>query len=153
MTGYRKFSLRFHPQDAPAPAKTTPLAGLAALADAPEKTQKFDAEKRRWMERWHEVRRIIMTKRGLDEAPASREASLWLQVEWMNEQREEQADPSHCHYCGLRFTDDSRNPGLPFLNGYHGHVWVHQDCYSAWVEAAEAKAVARLRSYGIEFSD
>ena len=153
MTGYRKFSAGFrNPETLPDP-QTSPLADLATLAAAPVKPSNFEAEKRRWTERWHEVRRIIMTKRGLDEKRASQAASTWLQVDWMNEQRETQADPLICHHCGQRFTNDNRNPGLAFLNGDRGHVWVHHDCYAPWTDAAEAKARAIMESYGISFYD
>ena len=88
-----------------------------------------------------------MTKRGLDESAASREASEWLLTEWMNEQKEEQPDINICSYCGQRFTNDSRNPGLPFLNGDGGgHVWIHQDCHCDWFNACEARAKATLQS-------
>lgn len=150
---YKKFSAGFRQVDTVSVIQPQPLAGLAVLAAVPAKAQNPDAEKRRWMERWHEVRRIIMTKRGLDETRASREASQWLQIEWMNEQREEQIDTSICLHCRQRFTNDNRNPGLPFLNGHHGHAWVHHDCHGAWLEAAEAKARAILESFGIEFYD
>lgn len=130
------------------------LAGLATLAGAPAKTENHSPEARRWRERWHEVRRIIVTKRGLDESASAREASAWVLTEWMNEQKEEQPDINICGHCGQRFTNDNRNPGLPFLNGEDGgHVWIHQDCHREWFNACEARAKATLQSYGIEIHD
>lgn len=153
MTAYKKFSAGFRQANTGSVTKSQPLASLAVLAAVPAKAQNSNAEKHRWNERWHEVRRIIMTKRGLDEVRASRGASEWIQIEWMNEQREEQIDTSICFHCLQRFINDNRNPGLPFLNGHHGHAWVHHDCHSAWLEAAEAKAKTTLQSFGIEFYD
>ena len=155
MAEYKPFNARFRqaPPSGVATQASPPLATLAVLAPPSVKVVNSDPTARRWQERWHEVRRNIVTKRGLDGSAASRAASDWLLTEWMNGYREPQPDPTVCIHCQRRMTIDGPNPGLPFLNGDGGHVWVHAGCHGEWFKACEARAKEALQSYRIEFLD
>jgi hypothetical protein len=156
MADYKPFSMRFGQQGSSnvVTQALPPLATLAVLAIPSIKTENPDPTAHRWQERWHEVRRIIVTKRDLDGPAASRAASEWLLTEWMNGYWEHQPDTAVCAHCQRRLAIDDRDPGLPFLNGDDGgHVWIHAGCHDDWSKACEMRARAALQSYGIEFLD
>ena len=125
----------------------------AGMSQQAAETAAFEDCKRIWLDRLHDVQNLLIKKRGLNGTDAASEASQWLLVEWMNQHHEAQPEINICPHCGQSLTNDRSNPGLPYLNGDSGHVWVHQGCHADWMVASEVRAKSTLQKYGIPFHD
>ncbi len=125
-----------------------PVAQVAQVAQKNDKAgiAEWDAED--WRAFFDERASIAEHDGGLPRADAERQAFECCVVEWLWRNPPPASGLAWCAHCGQPLGEPGRD-GLPYLNGYGGHVWMHAGCHGEWTAQRRAEAVAALAIFGL----
>ena len=83
---------------------------------------------------------------GLPRPEAEARAFECCLVEWLN-RHPQHSNPAYCARCEK--PDRDRHTVVPFGTESHGHIWLHPECWDAWIRSRRAKAERALSAMGL----
>lgn len=135
------------------PAKVIPppllrLASLATLAEVRANSLSAVWTATDWQEFYDERAGVAEYDGGMSREKAEWQAYEACIVQWLNTHPQPQPNQELCPHCGKA----NGAPGIsciPVLSG-GGHLWLHSNCHTPWMQRRRQQAIAALAGMGIK---
>lgn len=127
--------------------KNNDYCALVADAKIAKNAKTHEWDETDWQDYYNERAGIYEYDGGLSRLDAERQAFDACIAHWMNLNSPDHNNPDECPQCYSAVIMAANNAAPVMKKG--GHIWLHDNCWSGWMERRKQQAIKALTIMGI----